>query len=209
MGTGAATAGAADADAGSLTGAGVAAAPLAAAVARVRMTVPSDTVSPTWTLSSRTTPPSGAGTSRVALSDSSVISGSSAFTASPGLTSTSMTGTSLKSPMSGTRTSKVSPCELTGAGGGDTLGTAGAAACVASALSSIRIDVPSDTVSPTWTLISLTVPLVGAGTSMVALSDSSVISGSSAWTLSPGLTSTSMMGTSLKSPMSGTLTAII
>ena len=55
--------------------------------------------------SSRTTPPSGAGTSIVALSDSSETSGSSAFTVSPALTKISMTGTSLKSPMSGTRTS--------------------------------------------------------------------------------------------------------
>ena len=38
----------------------------------------------------------------VALSDSSVTSGSSTATASPGLTWISITGTSLKSPMSGT-----------------------------------------------------------------------------------------------------------
>src|SRR4029450_5728789 len=54
-----------------------------------------------------TAPPCGDGTSIVALSDSRVISGSSALTASPGLTCTSMTGTSLKSPMSGTLTSVV------------------------------------------------------------------------------------------------------
>ena len=47
----------------------------------------------------------------------------------------------------------------------------------------------------------------GAGTSIVALSDSSVSSGSSALTLSPGATCTSMIGTSLKSPMSGTGTS--
>ena len=40
-------------------------------------------------------PASGAGTSSVALSDSSVTSGASLSTASPGFTSTSMTGTSL------------------------------------------------------------------------------------------------------------------
>src|SRR5688500_16077758 len=40
----------------------------------------------------------------VALSDSSVMSDCSLVTASPGLTRTSMTSTSLKSPMSGTRT---------------------------------------------------------------------------------------------------------
>ncbi len=42
---------------------------------------------------------------------------------------------------------------------------------------------------------------------MVALSDSSVTSGSSAFTVSPGLTSMPITGTSLKSPMSGTLTS--
>ena len=52
------------------------------------------------------------------------------------------------------------------------------------------------------------VPADGAGTSIVALSDSSVISESSTPTVSPGFTSTSMTGTSLKSPMSGTLTSI-
>src|SRR5262249_1794942 len=56
---------------------------------------------------------------------------------------------------------------------------------------------------------SLTVPSAGAGTSIVALSDSNVTSGSSRLTLSPGLTITSMIGTSTKSPMSGTLTSVI
>ena len=54
-------------------------------------------------------PASGLGTSIVALSDSSVISGSSSLTTSPGFTNTSITGTSLKPPMSGTRTSTVAP----------------------------------------------------------------------------------------------------
>ena len=43
----------------------------------------------------------------VALSDSREMSGSSGFTGSPALTNTWMTGTSLKSPMSGTFTSWV------------------------------------------------------------------------------------------------------
>src|SRR5688572_27646182 len=64
--------------------------------------------------------------------------------------------------------------------------------------------VPCETESPTPTRSSETVPAVGAGTSMVALSDSSVTSGSSTATVSPGLTWTSITGTSLKSPMSGT-----
>jgi len=77
-----------------------------------------------------------------------------------------------------------------------------------SAASSINTSVPSETLSPTLTLISLTTPDFGAGTSIVALSDSSAISGSSAVTLSPGLTRISMIGISLKSPISGTLTSI-
>src|SRR5215470_6031906 len=67
---------------------------------------------------------------------------------------------------------------------------------------------PSLTLSPTLTLSSLTVPAAGEGTSIVALSDSSVTSESSFFTASPGLTNTSITGTSLKSPMSGTLTSI-
>ena len=50
---------------------------------------------------------------------------------------------------------------------------------------------------------------LGAGTSMVALSDSRVISGSSTLTLAPGATCTSMIGMSLKSPMSGTRISIV
>ena len=67
-----------------------------------------------------------------------------------------------------------------------------------------RIGVPSLTSSPTLTSTSPTVPADGAGTSNVALSDSRVSNGSSALTLSPGATCTSMIGTALKSPMSGT-----
>ena len=52
-------------------------------------------------------------------------------------------------------------------------------------------------------------PAAGDGTSMVALSDSSVSSGSSALTAAPSATCTSITGTSLKSPMSGTLTSIV
>src|SRR6476620_1269838 len=43
---------------------------------------------------------------------------------------------------------------------------------------------------------------------MVALSDSRVTRGSSVFTTSPGLTAISMIGTSLKSPISGTFTSI-
>ena len=73
----------------------------------------------------------------------------------------------------------------------------------------VRIGVPSLTLSPTLTRIFSTVPEDGAGTSMVALSDSSVSSGSSALIASPSLTRISMIGTSLKSPMSGTVTSVV
>src|SRR5712692_5332678 len=72
---------------------------------RTRIGVPWDTLSPTLTLSSLTTPASGEGISIVALSDSSVMSDCSFATESPGLTRTSITSTCLKSPMSGTFTS--------------------------------------------------------------------------------------------------------
>src|SRR4051794_41132410 len=88
-----------------------AAAPSLPAPSSVRITVPSETVSPTDTLSSPIVPAAGDGTSIVALSDSSVISGSSSATVSPGETRTSMIGTSEKSPMSGTRTSSGSATE--------------------------------------------------------------------------------------------------
>jgi hypothetical protein len=68
---------------------------------------------------------------------------------------------------------------------------------------------PSATLSPTLTFNSVTTPDTGQGMSIVALSDSRVISESSALTSSPTLTSSSMIGTSLKSPMSGTFTSTI
>ena len=69
------------------------------------------------------------------------------------------------------------------------------------------ISVPIDTLSPTLATTSATVPATGEGTSIVALSDSSETSDCSALTTSPGFTSTSMTGTSLKSPISGTFTS--
>ena len=70
------------------------------------------------------------------------------------------------------------------------------------------ISVPIDTLSPTFATTSATAPAIGEGTSIVALSDSSVTSGCSTFTTSPGFTRTSMIGTSLKSPISGTFTSI-
>ncbi len=84
----------------------------------------------------------------------------------------------------------------TGAGAGACAG-AGAGAAAPPAPSSTTISVPSDTASPTFTRMSLTVPAAGDGTSIVALSDSSVISDCSASTLSPTFTLISMTGTSL------------
>src|SRR5215467_13847287 len=86
-------------------GAFAGAAAAAASASRTAMTVPFETLSPIFTRSSRTTPASDDGISIVALSDSSVMSDASFATRSPGLTSTSMTSTLWKSPMSGTFTS--------------------------------------------------------------------------------------------------------
>ena len=71
------------------------------------ITVPSATLSPSFTFSSTILPPALAGISIDALSDSTVTRLCSAFTVSPGFTSSSITSTSLKSPMSGTRSSMV------------------------------------------------------------------------------------------------------
>jgi hypothetical protein len=60
-----------------------------------RITDPCETLSPSLTISSFTTPAWGAGISMVALSDSSEMSDCSFVTASPGLTRTSTTSTSL------------------------------------------------------------------------------------------------------------------
>src|SRR4029077_6153384 len=92
-----------------------------------------------------------------------------------------------------------------GAGRGS--GPRGSARC--SAPSSTRIGAPCDTLSPVLIFSSLTTPAAGDGISMVALSDSSVTSDCSFATLSPGLTSTSITSTSLKSPISGTPTVCV
>ena len=86
------------------------------------------------------------------------------------------------------------------AGGASTAATAAAASGPSIVISAE----PCETWSPSDTRISLTTPATGAGTSIVALSDSSVTSGSSTATVSPAETRISMIGTSSKSPMSGT-----
>jgi len=88
-------------------------------------------------------------------------------------------------------------------------GGAFAAAAPAPLASRVISTLPSLTLSPTLARRSFTTPAAGDGTSIVALSDSSVTRESSGFTVSPGLTNTSMIGTSLKSPMSGTLTSIV
>src|ERR1700676_4305599 len=202
---------------------GAACATASVAVVSVRILAPFETLSPTFTSTDLTTPASGDGTPIDAFSDSSVTSGDSFCTVSPGFTKTSMTGTSVKSPMSGTVTSTVCDaagcCACGGACGADggACGADGAAAfacpfgtgCVAAAPSpeSVKIGEPSETLSPTLTARSLTTPALGEGTSIEAFSDSSVISGASFSTLSPALTNTSITGTSLKSPMLGTRTS--
>src|SRR6185312_964208 len=68
-------------------------------------TSPALTLPPLFTATRSMMPPTVEGTSIVASSVSSVTSGDSGSIRSPGLTSTSMTATSLKLPMSGTSTS--------------------------------------------------------------------------------------------------------
>ena len=86
-------------------GAGAGAAPSAASSDRI--TEPSATLSPILILSSLTTPAWLDGISIEALSDSTVISDWSLATVSPGCTSSSITPTSAKSPMSGTLISTI------------------------------------------------------------------------------------------------------
>src|SRR3954453_9829594 len=174
---------------------GPAPSPPAPAPSSVRISVPSDTVSPTDTFSSATLPAVGDGPSIVALSDSSVMSGSSSAAGAPGWTIPSMTGTPEKSPMSGTWTSTVSDAPAPPSPAGSAVASwttrssappPSPAAPSPAAPSSVRMTVPSETVSPTDTLSSPTVPAAGDGTSIVALSDSSVTRGPSSATLCPG-----------------------
>ena len=127
-GAGVGGAGAAVAGAGS---AGRATGAAAAAPFNVATTSPALTRAPfaTWTFA--TVPAAEDGTSIVALSVSSVISGDSRPTVSPSFTRTSMTSTSLKSPRSGTRTSSAA-----GAAAGACFAAGGVAAAAPWALRS-------------------------------------------------------------------------
>ena len=178
--------------------------------------------SPSLTLRSLSTPAADDGISIEALSDSTVTRDCSTLMVSPTLTSTSMTETSLKSPMSGTRTSRaVAGPAAAAAGITDTATDSVAAGAMiakagggftseivtfstVSAVSSVRTTEPCLTLSPRATRSSLTTPAALDGISIEALSDSTVSRDWSAWMVSPGLTSNSMTVTSSKSPMSGT-----
>ena len=187
-------------------------------------------LSPSLTRSSFNTPAEDDGISIDALSDSTVTNDCSTLMVSPNLTSTSMTVTSLKSPMSGTRISIATGAPLVAAGwAGAAAGTAalfapesvavdvvetGASACFVSetgvsaaaepSASSSSTTLPCLTLSPSWTLSSLTTPAALDGISIDALSDSTVNSDWSALMVSPGFTSSSITVTSSKSPISGT-----
>src|SRR5471030_2243306 len=219
-GADATAAGAADAAAaGAAAATGAAAPPVAVTTSSGE---PSCTLSPTLTLMAVTTPAWLDGISMLALSDSTVISDWSTLIVSPTLTISSMTSTSLKSPMSGTLTSTgplaaaaagaAAGAAAAGAGAGAAAAGAAAAGAAAGAAappsaSSNSSKPPSATLSPTLILISLTTPAWLDGISMLALSDSTVINDWSTLIVSPTLIISSMTSTSLKSPISGTLTS--
>jgi hypothetical protein len=77
----------------------------AAAASSSKISEPSETLSPCFSLTCVIRPAAGEGTSMAAFSVSMVINGVSLSTCCPSFTNTSMTLTSLKPPMSGTKTS--------------------------------------------------------------------------------------------------------
>ena len=118
-----------------------------------------------------TTPAIGAGTSIEALSPSTLMIDWSTSTESPTFTIISVTLTS-SPPISGTLTSTIADAVATGAGAT----AAGASAAGATpAASNTNIGEPVVTLSPTLTKISFTTPASGAGTSIEALSPSTLM----------------------------------
>src|SRR6266581_2330492 len=114
----------------------------------------------------------------------------------------------LNAPVAGARAAGFADAGVgAAAAAGARAGLEGAAAPALS--SSRRIGDPCETLSPILIRNSFTIPASGDGISTVALSDSSVMREVSFSTRSPGFTRTSTISTSLKSPMSGTLTSII
>jgi hypothetical protein len=91
--------------------------------------------------------------------------------------------------------------------GGGAMGAAAAAAAAAKPRT-VTISPPGPILPPLATCTFSTTPLAVDGTSMVALSVSSVTRGASKSTLSPALTMTSMTETESKLPMSGTRTSM-
>ena len=132
--------------------------------------LPVTTLSPTLIKISLTTPATGAGTSIDALSPSTLMIDWSTSTVSPTFTIISVTFTSSE-PISGTFTSTTLAA---GAAAGAGAAAAGAGAA-ASADSKTSIGVPVVTLSPTFTNTSFTTPASGAGTSIEALSPSTLI----------------------------------
>ena len=133
--------------------------------------LPVTTLSPTLIKISFTTPATGAGTSIDALSPSTLMIDWSTSTVSPTFTIISVTFTSSE-PISGTLTSTT----LAAAGAAACAGAAAAGAgAAASADSKTSIGVPVVTLSPTFTNTSFTTPASGAGTSIEALSPSTLI----------------------------------
>ena len=133
--------------------------------------LPVTTLSPTLIKISFTTPATGAGTSIDALSPSTLMIDWSTSTVSPTFTIISVTFTSSE-PISGTLTSTT----LAAAGAAVGAGAAAAgASAAASTDSNTSIGVPVVTLSPTFTNTSFTTPASGAGTSIEALSPSTLI----------------------------------
>ena len=135
--------------------------------------LPVTTLSPTLIKISFTTPATGAGTSIEALSPSTLMIDWSTSTVSPTFTIISVTFTSSE-PISGTFTSTTLAAAGAAAGAGAAAAGAGAGAA-ASADSKTSIGVPVVTLSPTFTNTSFTTPASGAGTSIEALSPSTLI----------------------------------
>ena len=133
--------------------------------------LPVTTLSPTLIKISFTTPATGAGTSIDALSPSTLMIDWSTSTVSPTFTIISVTFTSSE-PISGTLTSTTLAAAGAAAGAGAAAAGADAAA---SADSNTSIGVPVVTLSPTFTNTSFTTPASGAGTSIEALSPSTLI----------------------------------
>ena len=140
-----------------------------------------------------------------ALSPSTVSRDCSSLTLSPTATMISVTSTS-SLPISGTHTSFSAAAAGAAAGAGAACAATGAAA--APSCSNTIISEPVDTLLPTCTLISFTIPPAEAGTSIEALSPSTVIRDCSASTLSPTLTRISVTSTS-SAPISGTKISIL